>query len=70
MMEDVRKKYSNLLRIKIGIEAIKLVHQTNNLRAKHVYEKLGFKHIGVITKGIKKKDGTYHDQAIMYKIMV
>lgn len=33
----------------------------SNLSARHLYEKLGFKQLGVIPKGFKMKDGHYED---------
>ncbi len=56
--------------IKIGIEVIKLSHYENNKRARHVYEKLGFRHAGVIPKARKSRNGKYHGEAIMYRILV
>lgn len=56
--------------MRIGIEVVKLSHYENNIRAKHVYEKLGFKHVGVIPKARKNKDGTYGNESIMYKVLV
>jgi RimJ/RimL family protein N-acetyltransferase len=56
--------------IKIGVEIVRLSHYWDNERAKHVYEKLGFKHVGIIPKAKKTKNGSYQDEALMYKKLV
>lgn len=33
----------------------------SNIRARHLYERLGFKQLGVIPKGFRMKDGSYED---------
>jgi len=79
---SLREKYTNMgigtrmmevmmnEAMKIGIEVLKISCYEHNKRAKHVYEKLGFKHIGTIPKARKCKDGSYSGEAIMYKILV
>ena len=56
--------------MKIGVEVVKLSHFDNNKRARHVYDKLGFKHIGKIPRARKNKDGNYSSESLMYKVMV
>jgi RimJ/RimL family protein N-acetyltransferase len=79
---SLREKYTNIgigtrfmevlmnEAMKIGIEVVKLSHFENNARAKHVYEKLGFKHVGIVPKARKDKKGGYQGEFIMYKILV
>jgi len=56
--------------LKIGVEVVKLSVFEKNARAKHVYERLGFNHVGIIPKARKNRDGTYQGESIMYKILV
>jgi len=49
---------------------MKLSHFENNAKAKHVYEKLGFKNIGILPKGRKNSDGNYTGESMMYNILV
>ncbi len=37
-----------------------------NLLARHLYERLGFHHLGTIPKGFRMKDGTYEDICLYY----
>lgn len=48
-----------------GIEQIDLGVISGNERAKHLYEKKGFKKTGFIPNAIKLKDGTYYDEELM-----
>ena len=48
------------------ITQIELGVFSNNLSAIHLYEKLGFHHMGVIPHAFHLKDGTYCDEAQMY----
>jgi ribosomal protein S18 acetylase RimI-like enzyme len=48
-----------------GLEILQLSVYASNKRAKHVYEKCGFKEIGRLTRGIKYPDGTYTDEILM-----
>ena len=38
----------------------------SNIHARHLYERCGFKEIGVLPKGFRVKDGQYEDMHIMY----
>jgi RimJ/RimL family protein N-acetyltransferase len=51
---------------RIGIEILQLHCYGCNARAKHVYEKFGYKMVGFIPKG-RKKHGRYDSAMIMYK---
>jgi RimJ/RimL family protein N-acetyltransferase len=55
--------------IKTGIEVIKLSHYEGNERARRLYEKMGFIHVGVIPKA-RKQRGKYWGETIMYKVLV
>lgn len=37
-----------------------------NIHARHLYQRCGFKEVGVIPKGFRIKDGSYQDMHIMY----
>ncbi len=50
---------------KQGLEILELSVYASNERAKHVYEKCGFKEFGKLTRGIKFPDGTYTDEIFM-----
>lgn len=56
--------------MKIGIEVVKLSHYSNNMRAKHVYERMGFVHVGTIPRARKHRNGGYSGETIMYKVLV
>ena len=38
----------------------------NNIHARHLYERLGFVHLGTIPKGFRMKDGSYQNICIYY----
>lgn len=78
---SIKKKYCDQGLGSIMIkEALKIVENTSfeqielgvfsdNLRAQHVYQKLGFHQVGVIPRAFKLKDGTYRDEIQMvYRI--
>lgn len=48
-----------------GFEQLELGVFSDNLRAIHVYEKAGFKKVGVWPRAFKLKDGTYRDEVLM-----
>lgn len=50
---------------KRGFEIMELIVYASNPRAKHVYEKCGFREIGMMKKGVKMRDGTYTDEIFM-----
>ena len=50
----------------MGIEILKLNVVSDNSRARHVYEKCGFKVYGKIPKGFKRKTG-YQDEILMMR---
>ncbi len=50
---------------KKGLEILQLSVYASNTRAFHVYQKCGFKQVGVLTKGIKFLDGNYTDEIMM-----
>lgn len=56
MMEIAREK---------GFEMMQLYVFASNPQAIHIYEKLGFRDVGRIKKGVKFSDGTYTDEVIM-----
>jgi RimJ/RimL family protein N-acetyltransferase len=49
-----------------GVEVLQIECICGNNRAKHVYEKMGFRQIGVVPKA-RKKDGKYDDEMILCK---
>ena len=51
------------------IQQVELGVFTNNVSAIHLYEKLGFQHMGVIPRAFRLKDGTYCDEAQMYRTL-
>ncbi|MCR5671069.1 MAG: GNAT family N-acetyltransferase [Butyrivibrio sp.] len=51
-----------------GFEQVELGVFSDNDRAKHMYEKMGFKEFGVNPRAFKLKDGTYRDEIIMANI--
>lgn len=55
-----------LAKQKMGIEVMRIEYVKGNEAAKHVYEKLGFKEIGVLPKARKSK-GKYNDEVLLYK---
>lgn len=39
----------------------------SNIHARHLYQRCGFKELGIIPKGFRIKDGSYEDMHIFYK---
>lgn len=74
---SVRRQYSNLglgsvmTRIclyiagNISLEQVELSVSSGNTAALHVYEKQGFRRVGVIPRAYRLKDGTYYDEILM-----
>ena len=48
-----------------GIEQVELGVISINERAKHLYNKMGFKKVGTLPHQLKLPDGTYYDEDIM-----
>jgi len=40
---------------------------SENVAARHLWDKLGFKELGVIPGAVRKNDGTYQDSIIMFR---
>jgi RimJ/RimL family protein N-acetyltransferase len=38
--------------------------------ARRLWEKLGFKELGIIPGGVRKNDGTYQDAVIMFRSLL
>lgn len=53
----------------IGYEQMELGAFADNERAIHLYEKFGFRHYGIQPRAFKLKDGSYHDEVIMVKML-
>lgn len=51
-----------------GFEQVELGVYSDNDRARHMYEKMGFKEYGMNPRAFKLKDGTYRDEIIMVNI--
>ena len=43
---------------------------SENVAARHLWDKLGFKALGVIPGAVRKKDGTYQDSIIMFRSLL
>jgi RimJ/RimL family protein N-acetyltransferase len=43
---------------------------SENVVARHLWDKLGFKELGVIPGAVRKNDGTYQDSIIMFRSLV
>jgi RimJ/RimL family protein N-acetyltransferase len=43
---------------------------SENLVAHHLWDKLGFKELGVIPGAVRKNDGTYQDSIIMFRSLL
>lgn len=48
-----------------GIEQLELSVFADNLRAIHLYEKIGFVKVGIMPRAYRLKDGSYHDEVQM-----
>ena len=78
---SVRKEYwgcglgSYLMQLAIdqtrsnGFEQLELGVYSDNSRAIHLYEKVGFERYGIQPWAFKLKDGTYRDEIIMVKML-
>ena len=78
---SVRKEYwgcglgSYLMQLAIdqtrtnGFEQLELGVYSDNTRAIHLYEKVGFERCGTIPHAFKLKDGTYRDEIMMVKML-
>lgn len=78
---SVRKEYwgcglgSYLMQLAIdqtrsnGFEQLELGVYSDNARATHLYEKVGFERYGIQPRAFKLKDGTYRDEIIMVKML-
>mgnify|MGYP000001894457 FL=1 len=52
-----------------GFEQLELGVYSDNARAIHLYEKVGFESYGIQPRAFKLKDGTYRDEIIMVKML-
>ena len=52
-----------------GFEQLELGVYSDNGRAIHLYEKVGFERYGIQPRAFKLKDGTYRDEIIMVKML-
>ena len=43
---------------------------SENVAARHLWDKLGFKELGVIPGAVWKNDGTYQDSIIMFRSLL
>jgi RimJ/RimL family protein N-acetyltransferase len=43
---------------------------SENVAARHLWDKLGFKELGVIPGAVRKNDGTYQDSIIMFRSLL
>ena len=43
---------------------------SENVAARHLWDKLGFKELGVIPGAVQKNDGTYQDSIIMFRSLL
>ena len=78
---SVRKEYwgcglgSYLMQLAIdqtrtnGFEQLELGVYSDNTRAIHLYEKVGFERCGTMPHAFKLKDGTYRDEIMMVKML-
>ena len=78
---SVRKEYwgcglgSYLMQLAIdqtrtnGFEQLELGVYSDNTRAIHLYEKVGFVRCGIQPRAFKLKDGTYRDEIMMVKML-
>lgn len=53
-----------------SFEQIELGVFADNVRAIHLYEKLGFEQVGIMPRAFKLKDGTFRDEVHMVYIIV
>jgi RimJ/RimL family protein N-acetyltransferase len=52
-----------------GYEQMELEVVSENRRAVQLYERLGFTHIGMVPRGFKNRDGSYHDLEVMARLL-
>jgi len=43
---------------------------SENMVARRLWDKLGFKELGVIPSAVRKNDGTYQDAMIMFRSLI
>jgi RimJ/RimL family protein N-acetyltransferase len=43
---------------------------SENVAARHLWEKLGFRELGAIPGAVRKNDGTYQDAMIMFRSLL
>ena len=43
---------------------------SENVVARRLWEKLGFRELGVISSAVRKNDGTYQDAVIMFRSLI
>lgn len=54
----------------LGYEQMELIVVSHNIKAKKLYERLGFNQVGIIPHGQKYSDGSYADLIHMVKFLV
>lgn len=52
-----------------GFEQLELGVYSDNTRAIHLYEKVGFVRCGILPRAFKLKDGTYRDEILMVRML-
>jgi RimJ/RimL family protein N-acetyltransferase len=65
---ELMKTMEQLARREMKAKIIKLSYFEENQRSKHVYEKLGYKEVGRIPKGVNHY-GKYMDEVLMIKVL-
>ncbi|MBR0462379.1 MAG: GNAT family N-acetyltransferase [Erysipelotrichaceae bacterium] len=63
------KEFIDIARNHQGTEQIELGVIITNERARHLYEKMGFRETGVIPRALKLPDGTYLDEILMTRFL-
>ncbi len=61
-------EYALSLAKAMGYEQVELEVVVGNDRAKHLYEKMGFKETGRVVRSLKYDDGSYRDEICMVKL--
>ncbi len=62
-------EYALSLAKDMGYEQIELEVVDGNARAKHLYEKMGFKETGRLLRSLKYDDGSYRDEICMVRLL-